>query len=153
MSLVQPCIDFCILSWYVDLSNELKGKLDVLQRKMVRYVYGWGPRSHVGSATFRELGWLQISDRVRYFVLLHAFRIKKGLAPSYLLRSFVQVAAVRGHHTRASNHGFHISRDDVPGGFTYFAKVQWNDLPVELKSIDSMAIFKVRLKRYLMHDY
>ena len=153
MLLVQPCIDFCILSWYVSLSEELRGRLNVLQRKMVRYVYGWGPRSHVGSATFRELGWLQISDRVRYFAMLHAFRIRKGLAPSYLVRGFVQVAAVHGHHTRASGHGFHISKDDLPGGFAYFAKVQWNSLPVELKSIDSMAIFKVRLKRYLMAGY
>ena len=66
MSLVQPCIDFCILSWYIGLSGELKEKLDILQR-----IYGWGPRGHVGLATFRELGWLQISDRVRYFALLH----------------------------------------------------------------------------------
>ena len=73
MSLVQPCIDFCILSWYIGLSGELKEKLDILQRKMVRYIYGWGPRGHVGSATFRELGWLQISDRVRYYALLHVF--------------------------------------------------------------------------------
>ena len=153
MSLVQPCIDFCILSWYVSLSGELRERLDVLQRKMVRYVYGWGPRSHVGSATFRELGWLKISDRVRYFALLHAFKIRKGLAPSYLLRSFVQVAAVHCHHTRASNNGFHISGGDVPGSFAYFTKVQWNELPVKLRSIDSEAIFKVKVRRYLMRGY
>ena len=115
MSLIQPCIDFCILSWYIGLSGELKEKLDILQRKMVRYIYGWGPRGHVGSATFRELGWLQISDRVRYFGLLHAFRIRKGLAPSYLVRSFVRISAVHSHHTRSSDCGFHISREDILG--------------------------------------
>ena len=153
MSLIQPCMDFCISSWYVGLSGELKERLDVLQRKMVRYIYGWGPRGHVGSATFRELGWLQISDRVRYFALLHAFKIRKGLAPSYLLRGFVRVSVVHSHHTRASGHGFHISRDDVPGGFAYFAKVQWNELPVQLQSIDSEAIFRVKVRRYLMRGY
>ena len=79
---------FCIVSWYTDLSVKIRQRLDVLQGKMVRYVYGWGPRAHVGSGTFRELGWLQIADRVRYFALLHAFRIRKGLAPSYLLLRF-----------------------------------------------------------------
>ena len=153
MSLIQPCIDFCILSWYIGLSGELKEKLDILQRKMVRYIYGWGPRGHVGSATFRELGWLQISDRVRYFGLLHAFRIRKGLAPSYLVRSFVRISAVHSHHTRSSDCGFHISREDIPGGFAYFAKVQWNELPVELQSIESEAIFRVKVRRYLMRGY
>ena len=153
MSLVQPCMDFCILSWYVGLSSELRERLDILQRKMVRYIHGWGPRGHVGSATFRELGWLQISDRVRYFALLHAFRIRKGLAPSYLLRSFVQVSAVHGHQTRASHCSFHISGSDIPGTFSYFTKVQWNELPAQLQTIDSETIFKVKVKRYLMKGY
>ena len=153
MALIQPCLDFCIVSWYVGLSGKLKGKLDVLQRKMVRYVLGWGPRSHVGKGTLRELGWLVISDRVRYFALLHAFRIRKGLAPSYLCRGFVRVSEVHEHQTRGSAHDFHLSANDVPGGFSYFSKIQWNDLPSELKSIDSMAIFKVRLKSYLMAEY
>ena len=153
VSLVQPCIDFCMVSWYVGLSNKLKERLDVLQRKMVRYVFGWGPRSHVGTGALRELGWLSIADRVRYFALIHAFRIRRGLAPSYLCRSFVQVSGVHGHHTRGSAYDFHISVGDIPRGFSYFCKVQWNELPVNLKSIDSEALFKVKLKRFLMTDY
>ena len=153
MALVQPCLDFCLVSWYVGLSSKLKGKLDVLQRKMVRYVLGWGPRTHVGTGTLRELGWLVVSDRVRYFALLHAFRIRKGLAPSYLCKYFVRVSEVHEHQTRGSAHDFHLSANDVPGGFSYFSKIQWNDLPGELKIIDSMPIFKVRLKSYLMAEY
>ena len=90
MALVQPCMDFCILSWYLDLSSELKGKLDVLQRKMVRYVYGWGPRGHVGTGILRELGWLTIPDRVRFFAILHVFRIRKGSAPPYMCHGFFE---------------------------------------------------------------
>ena len=153
MALVQPCLDFCLVSWYVGLSSKLKGKLDVLQRKMVRYVLGWGPRTHVGTGTLRELGWLVVSDRVRYFALLHAFRIRKGLAPSCLCKYFVRVSEVHEHQTRGSAHDFHLSANDVPGGFSYFSKIQWNDLPGELKIIDSMPIFKVRLKSYLMAEY
>ena len=152
-SLVQPCIDYCIVSWYTDLSVELRQRLDVLQRKMVRYVYGWGPRAHVGSGTFRELGWLQIADRVRYFALLHAFRIRKGLAPSYLCRGFARIDGVHHHETRGSAYGFHISNSDFPGYFSYFAKVQWNALPVNLKAIERIDLFKAKLKQYLMRDY
>ncbi len=51
MALVQPCLYYCIMSWYIGLSNKLRGKWDVLLRKMVRFVYGWGPRTHVGTGT------------------------------------------------------------------------------------------------------
>ena len=113
----------------------------------------WGPRAHVGSWSFRELGWLQIADRVHYFALLHAFRIRKGLAPSYLCRGFARIDGVHHHETRGSAYGFHISNSDFPGYFSYFAKVQWNALPVNLKAIERIDLFKAKLKQYLMRDY
>ena len=153
MSLVQPCIDFCILSWYLDLASELRGSLDVLQRKMVRYVYGWDPRRHVGTATLRELGWLTVPDRVRFFALLHVFRIRKGTAPLYLQRGFTKVSEVHSHWTRSNAHNYHISREDMPGSFAYFGKVQWNALPDSLKALERLDLFKAKLKQYLMRDY
>ena len=153
MALVQPCMDFCILSWYLDLSSELKGKLDVLQRKMVRYVYGWGPRGHVGTGILRELGWLTIPDRVGFFAILHVFRIRKGSAPPYMCHGFLKISAVHNYKTRGSTFDYHISKEDVPGGFSYFSKVQWNSLPVSLKTIDSEAVFRVKLKGFLMEGY
>ena len=152
-SLVQPCIDFCVVSWYIGLSNKFKERLDVLQRKMVRYIYGWGPRSHVGTSTLRELGWLTISDRVRYFAVLHVFKIKRRTAPSYLCHNFVPVSNVHDHRTRGSNYDFHLSHGDVPGTFSYFGKVQWNSLPDKLRSIESVDLFKAKLKQHLMDKY
>ena len=46
-----------------------------------------------------------------------------------------------------------ISSSDFPGCFSFFAKVQWNGLPAQLQSIDSEAVFKVKLKRFLMEGY
>ena len=60
---------------------------------------------------------------------------------------------MHGHQTRGSAYDFHISASDVPGSFSYFSKCQWNDLPVQLKSLESEAIYKVKLKRLLMAGY
>ena len=116
-------------------------------------VYGWGSRAHVGTGTLKELGWLLVSDRVRYFAMLHAFRIRKGSAPPYLSRNFVHIAGVHSYQTRGSAFDFHISGDDTTGGFSYFSKVQWNGLPVHLKSIDNIDLFKAKLKQHLMDNY
>ena len=96
---------------------------------------------------------MTIPDRVRFFAILHVFRIRKGLAPPYLGRGFVKISAVHNYMTRGSAFDYHISREDVPGGFSYFSKIQWNSLPVNLKTIDSEAVFRVRLKRFLTDDY
>ena len=152
-ALVQPCIDYCIVSWYLALTAKLKNRLDVVQRKMARFVLGVGPRTHIGLSVLKELGWLTVKDRVRYFSLLHVFRVKRGSGPSYLRRGFVMVSDVHEHRTRASSTGFHISGDDVVGTFSYFGKKEWNSLPDRLKIIENIDLFKVKLKQYLMEEY
>ena len=57
------------------------------------------------------------------------------------------------HETRASNNGFHISGDDIHGSFSYFGKKEWNTLPDNLKALEKIDLFKVKLKQYLMRDY
>ena len=152
-ALVQPCLDYCIVSWYLKLSVALKSRMDVLQRKMARFVLGLGPRAHIGLADLRELGWLSVMDRVRYFALLHVYRVKQGSGPSYLRKGFVLVADVHDHKTRASSGGFHISKEDVDGSFVFFGKKEWNAIPDGLKAIGNIDLFKVKLKQYLMEGY
>ena len=152
-ALVQPCLDYCILSWYLSLSVAWRDRLDVVQRKMARFVLGVGPRTHIGLGNLRELGWLTIRDRVRYFSLLHVFRVKMGCGPQYLHKGFIPVADVHNYQTRASGTGYHISREDVDGSFVYFGKKEWNGLPDSLKKLGNLKAFKVRLKRYFLESY
>ena len=151
-ALVQPCLDYCLVSWYLRLTVAFRNKLDVLQRKMARFVLGLGPRSHIGPEVLRELGWLTILDRVKYFALLHVFRVKKGCGPSYLRKGFVTITDVHSHKTRASCTGYHISGEDVDGSFRLFGKKEWNALPDRLKNLDNIDLFKVHLKKYFLNS-
>ena len=152
-ALVQPCLDYCIVSWYLGLSAALRGKLDVLQRKMARFVLGVGPRAHIGQGTLKGLGWLTIKDRVRYFALLHVFRVKNGCGPGYLRRGFVPIRDIHDHKTRGSCVGFHISANDVVGTFEYFGKKEWNEIPERLKTLKNINAFKTGLKESFLESY
>ena len=44
-----------------------------------------------------------------------------------------------------------FQRGTYLGGFS--GKVQWYDLPVQLKSIDSEEIFEIKLREYLIEGY
>ena len=57
---MQPCLDYCIVSWYLGLSVASRKKLDVIQRKMARIVLGVGPRTHVGTGLVDSVGQSEI---------------------------------------------------------------------------------------------
>ena len=63
-SLIQPYIDYCCSSWFSGLSSHFKSRLDVLQRKMLRFVNSLDNRHHVDNSDLHALSWLSITDRV-----------------------------------------------------------------------------------------
>ena len=122
---------------------------------VVRFIHGMDFRGHVDNKNLRNLSWLNIPDRVRFFRMSHLFRIRHNLAPKYLLPNFKSLSVVHTHNTRGSSHNFHLSRDLSlsPNGFSFIAIKQWNELPNSLKSIDNFRVFKRRLKQFLLDQY
>ena len=154
-SLIQPHLDYCCSFWYSGLTGRLRDRLDVIQRRMVRYILGYGPRDHVGSGEIGALSWLLIKDRVRYFKLAHIFKIVHGKAPGYLTGRFVPIEATHGHNTRSSSHNFHVSKalSYSPTSFSYTAIKEWNSLPTALKAVESEKLFRRKLHEHLSQSY
>ena len=154
-ALIIPYLDYCSSSWYSGLSKKLQNKLDVLQRRMVRFIYSLDACDHVGTEKLRELSWLSIRDRVQYFKLCHVFKIRNGLAPKYLSDGFISVAESHSHFTRGSSFNYHISGPLSAShtSFAFTAISHWNSLPNEIKEIRSFPKFREKVKGYLMASY
>ena len=151
-SLVQPLLDYCCSSWYSGLSSRLREKIDVIQRRMVRFVLSYDSRKHVDSQDFKRLSWMKMSDRVKYFKLLHVFKIRNGLAPDYLSKRFTLVENTHEHNTRGCERNFSISTD-ISGSlttFSYTAATLWNSLPNCFKELTSLKIFRKRLRGHFI---
>ena len=151
-SLIQPHIDYCCSSWYSSISQLLRNRLDVVQRRMVKFIFSKDPLYHVSSDDLRRLSWLSIQNRVSFFKLNHVLRIRMGKAPQYLCSSFCQISASHTYNTRRSLFDYHISKElsCSPRTFSFTAVKLWNSLPQFLKEITSFQTFKSRLKQYLM---
>ena len=154
-ALIQPYMDYCCSSWYSGLSVALRERLNIIQRKMARFVFNMDYRGHVDDKNFRDLFWLNVPDRVKFFRMAHLFRIRHKLAPAYLLPNFKLVSAAHTYNTRSSSHNFHLSRDlsSFSNGFAFTAIKQWNELPDDIKSITEFRVFKRRLKEFLISQY
>jgi len=154
-ALIQPYIDYCCTSWYSTLTKQLRSKLDVLQRRMIRFMYSKDSRDHIDNQHLKTLSWLSIPDRVAFFKLLHIFRIRNNTAPVYLRTNFEQLRISHSHKTRSSIFDFSITKEVsmAPKSFTYTGIRLWNDLPNSLKEIQSESIFRSRLKQYFLARY
>ena len=154
-SLVQPHLDYCCSSWYESLSRQLKDKLDVIKRRMVKLVYSKSHFYHVTTADLKSLSWMSINDRVKFFKLVHVFKIRSGNAPDYLSVDFKPVVQTHAYNTRHSSLNYFISKElaNSPKSFSFSAIKHWNCLPESLKSIESLTCFKKRLKEHIFSAY
>ena len=109
--------------------------------------------AHVGTEKLCELSWLSIRNRVTYFRLIHVFKIRAGLAPSYLSRNLIPVS--HSHNTRGSKCNFQVSKELAKNSasFCLNAVKQWNSLPMFLKEIRSLPSFRNQLRQHLASSY
>ena len=98
---------------------------------------------------------LLVKDRVLYFKLVHVFKVVHGKAPGYLSEKFQPIVATHGHNTRSSTHNFHVSKalSGSLTSFSYTAITAWNNLPTDLKSIESEKLFRKKLRDHLCRFY
>ena len=61
-SLIQPYMDYCCSSWYNGLSVALKERLNIIQRKMEKFVFSMDNRDNVDNQNLRDLAWLSVPD-------------------------------------------------------------------------------------------
>ena len=150
-SLVLSNLTYCISAWYPGLGTGLKDRLNVVQRKMVRFVNGWKPREHVGDQEIKSVRWLIFPKRASLSQLCHLFKIRAGLAPSYLSRDFCPTGDIHRHHTRGSDLNYFIdSRKFPPNTFHYTTVREWNALPHDLRGAPSLSSFKRKLRQHFM---
>ena len=148
-ALISSGLEYCCSAWYAGLLEESKKGLATLQRKMVRFVCGMGPRDHVADGEMLSLGWLPFPKRVNFFQMMHVFKVRKSLAPSYLCNNFSPVSSIHSYGLRQSCHNFSLASCSFPTrSFTRSTISLWNSLPLDLKVINSLGAFKKRLFQY-----
>ena len=150
-SLVLSKLCYCISAWYPGLGVGLRNRLDVLQRKMVRFTNKWNPREHVGDAEIVGIGWLPLPRRALTLQLGHLFKVKIGQAPSYLTGCFNHISEAHGYNTRGSDLNYSANHVSFPPGTFHHSTVrEWNRLPNDLKSCRTLPVFKQKLRQYML---
>ena len=131
----------------------LRESLNVIQRKCARICLNLHPRHHVGNDEFRRLSWLPFPQRVSFFNLIHAFKVRAGTSPPSIWNRVSPAlipCTLTSYNLRQSATNFSLARCSSPvGPFCRRAESEWNSLTRDLKEVRSLSAFKTGLKRYL----
>ena len=103
----------------------------------------------------KRLHWLPIRQRIKYKILLLTFKALHGLAPSYiveLLAEYRPQRSLRSTNSRTLTVPRARQRSYGDRAFSVVAPKLWNELPLDLRNIDTLDAFKVSLKPVLFRE-
>ena len=147
---VSSKIDYCNSLLY-GLPKRLQDKLQRVLNCAARVVSRVGKYDHI-TPILANLHWLPIPQRIEFKIVLMVFKALHGLAPGYLHELLVGYEAPRS--LRSNDHALlQVPRTKLKSyGDRAFAKtgpVLWNNLPLRLRLIDDLDLFKSSLKTHL----
>ena len=100
----------------------------------------------------KSLHWLPVEQRIRYKIAVLGFKCVYGSAPG-CLQNLVELYTPR-RTLRSSSDKLTLSIPKVrtlygERSFRYHCAVEWNTLPHDIRSCESLDSFKAKLKTYL----
>ena len=147
-------IDYCN-SLYINLPNYSLRKLQSVINRSARLVCSLPPRIPT-TGYLIDLHWLPIKTRIEFKICLLAFKALKYGEPSYLTSLRTRRNTAQNMVLRTSDDPLRLlepraisERHFSNRAFSYIAPRLLNRLPASMKEIDSLDLFKSKLKSFL----
>ncbi len=141
----------CSSNWIP--SNTIK-PLQMIQNAAARLVFSKPKRAHVTSL-FISLHWLPVAARIKFKMLMLAFRTATGSAPSYfhsLMTIYISSRSLRSASARRLVVPSQRGSKSLSRTFSFTVPCWWNELPTLIRNAESLTIFKRHLKtNFFLH--
>ena len=147
-SLILPHLNYGVECWHA-APNFAKNKLEVLQKKALRAIFGLPYNSHTNDI-FKENGLLKITDIYRTNLLCHLYKIRNMPANYDASLHPRLMSTIHSYSTRNSNN-LEIPRYNKAtsqSSFLFQSAKEWNIIPENIRNSSSLASFKSNLRRF-----
>ncbi len=147
---VSLWLDYCN-SLFTCLNKKELARLQHVQNSAARLLTRTNRRLHI-TPVLKSLHWLPVVYCVQFKILVLTFRALHGQAPNYiadLIKPYTSARSLRssGQNLLMVPRTCFKTRGDR--SFKATAPRLWNELPLDLRSLDSVDAFKKHLKTYL----
>ena len=139
------------------MKGDLLDKLQKCQNSAARVITRTPKRHHMTPVLYK-LHWLPVRQRVQYKMLLITYKCYYNQGPAYLkdlLVKHVPSRELRSEHQKLLDPPSRFERLKSYGGraFIRAAPALWNSLPLNLREIKKVELFKSSLKTFLFKQY
>ena len=150
---VSSKLDFCNSLLYGLPKSSLQ-KLQHVQNAAARLITFTRIQEHITPILY-SLHWLPVEQRIVFKILLLTFKVLHNIAPSYLcdlVKSYVPSRSLRSSSSNLlTKQSYHL-KTYGKRAFSYVAPELWNVLPPNIRSCDSISLFKRDLKTWLFRQ-
>ena len=141
--MLYPFLSYNILVWGSTYETHIT-PLILQQKRIIRTITDAAYLDHT-SPLFKNLEILKVRDIYRFQLLVHTYKDISNKPMHYN-----HDINTRNQNTiRSDFHRLTLTQHAV----SYMGPSEWIKLPLELRSVDSLDLFKKRLKKYLIKDY
>ncbi len=151
--LFSPDWTIVMLSWRA-FPHVIK-PLQLIQNAAARVVFNEPKKAHV-TPLFIRLHWLPIAARIKFKVLMFAYKTLTGTAPIYLnllVQTYAPSRSLRSASERRLVVPSQRGTKSLSRTFSWTVPSWWNDLPISIRTAESLAIFKKHLKTHLFRQH
>ena len=150
--LIEPHFDHCSAVWD-GLTQQLSGKLQKLQKRAIRVNT---KSSYDTSSRFllNSLGWVNLSVRRAKQRANLMYKCINNLAPAFLRNLFIPRTA--NYYFRNAKKKLMLPKPRtgyLKRSFSYIGALLWNNLPVEIRTSNSLGLFKRSFQRWFSDQY
>lgn len=152
-TIISPNFEYCS-TLYLNCTKEKLSKLQLLQNRAMRIILKCDYRTH-RIDMLNDLGWMSISQRIRYNTLVMIFKINHGLVPPYMHNNITLNSDIHSYNTRNRNN-FRLplpKTEQVKFNIFYYGLKMFNELPSQMKNIDSLNVFKKECAKYIKQTF
>ena len=151
-TLIFPYLSYCNISWGSNYLSRLN-PLIILQNRAIRLICGahWRSSSAPLYINHRLLSLLNIN---RFQICLFMHRYHHRLLPYSFNNYFITGSSLHDHATRhASSYRSEYARLKIKQfSIKYLGPKIWNGLPAHISALQSITLFKNRLKKILIEN-
>ena len=148
--LALPHFDYACLV-YDSLTGYLDNKLQNLQNRCIRFIFSLKKGTSI-TPFRRQLRWLTVKSRRKYFLGLSVFKILRYKKPLYLYIFFDNHFSITTRTLRPTTHQIFdpplATNKTYESSYHIQAMTLWNKLPQSIRNSESEQIFKNRIFNY-----